>query len=52
MCLTSSYTILVYLIGFCDKENPHSTMENSIHDVKRVEYMNSYLDALATAMRY
>ncbi|XP_050288617.1 beta-glucosidase 46-like isoform X4 [Quercus robur] len=37
--------------GFCDKENPHSTMENSIHDVKRVEYMNSYLDALATAMR-
>ncbi|KAK7838937.1 beta-glucosidase 46 [Quercus suber] len=36
--------------GFCDEENPHFTMENSIHDVKRVEYMSSYLDALATAM--
>ncbi|KAM3749355.1 hypothetical protein ACB098_05G178100 [Castanea mollissima] len=37
--------------GFCEKENPHSTMENSIHDIKRVEYMSRYLDALATAMR-
>jgi len=31
------------LVGFGEKENPNST---------RVEYMNSYLDALATAMRY
>jgi beta-glucosidase len=40
------------LVGFGEKENPNSTMETLLHDVKRVEYMNSYLDALATAMRY
>ncbi|XP_062161707.1 beta-glucosidase 46-like [Alnus glutinosa] len=37
--------------GFGEKENPNSTMETLLHDVKRVEYMNSYLDALASAMR-
>ncbi|GMY36930.1 beta-glucosidase 46-like isoform X1 [Fagus crenata] len=37
--------------GFGERDNPHSTVENLINDVKRVEYMSSYLDALATAMR-
>ena len=52
MCLKSSYIILVDLAGFGERDNPHSTVENLINDVKRVEYMSSYLDALATAMRY
>lgn len=52
MCLKNSNIVLVDLIGFGDKENPNSTMETLLHDIKRVEYMNSYLDALATAMRY
>ncbi|XP_059437846.1 beta-glucosidase 47-like isoform X2 [Corylus avellana] len=37
--------------GFGEQENPNSTMETLLHDIKRVEYMNSYLDTLATAMR-
>ncbi|KAG6695229.1 hypothetical protein I3842_09G086300 [Carya illinoinensis] len=39
------------LVGFGENENPNSTMEILLHDVKRVEYMNSYLEALAKAMR-
>jgi beta-glucosidase len=51
-CLKNSYIVLVDLVGFGEKENANSTMETILHDVKRVDYMNSYLDALATAMRY
>lgn len=52
MCLKKSYIYSLDLVGFGEKENPNSTMETLLHDVKRVEYMSSYLDALALAMRY
>lgn len=37
--------------GFCEKDSPNSTNEASLNDIKRVEYMNHYLDALKTSMR-
>uniref|UniRef100_A0A5B6Z642 Putative beta-glucosidase 46-like n=1 Tax=Davidia involucrata TaxID=16924 RepID=A0A5B6Z642_DAVIN len=37
--------------GFGESNNPNSTIEVFLNDVKRVEYMNAYLDSLATAMR-
>ncbi|KAJ0082214.1 hypothetical protein Patl1_11080 [Pistacia atlantica] len=37
--------------GFGEKDIPLSSTEISINDVKRVEYMSSYLDALAAAVR-
>ncbi|KAM5588639.1 beta-glucosidase 47-like [Rosa sericea] len=37
--------------GYGVEENPNSTNEELIHDVKRVEYMRSYLRALADTMR-
>ncbi|KAK2973013.1 hypothetical protein RJ640_005556, partial [Escallonia rubra] len=37
--------------GYCEKTNSSSTIEESLYDVKRVEYMAGYLDALSTAMR-
>ncbi|KAA8515484.1 hypothetical protein F0562_018905 [Nyssa sinensis] len=43
--------ILVDLVGFGEMNNPNSTVEVFLNDVKRVEYINGYLDALATAMR-
>lgn len=37
--------------GFGEMNNPNTTIEVSLNDVKRVQYMCSYLDALATAIR-
>lgn len=40
------------LVGYGEKENLNSTNEELFNDVKRVEYMKSYLQALAETMRY
>ncbi|CAL5412013.1 unnamed protein product [Camellia sinensis] len=37
--------------GFGEMDNPNSTVEVSLNDVKRVQYMSCYLDFLATAIR-
>ncbi|KAK9267508.1 hypothetical protein L1049_009936 [Liquidambar formosana] len=37
--------------GFGEKDNPNSTIETCLKDVKRLEYMSSHLDALVTAVR-
>ncbi|XP_031264936.1 beta-glucosidase 46-like isoform X2 [Pistacia vera] len=37
--------------GYGEINTPNSTTEEYLHDVKRVEYMTCYLDALLTAMR-
>lgn len=37
--------------GYCEKGSPNSTSEASLNDIKRVEYMNHYLDALETSKR-
>ncbi|KAF5944314.1 hypothetical protein HYC85_018391 [Camellia sinensis] len=37
--------------GFGEMDNPNSTVEVSLNDVKRVQYMSYYLDFLATAIR-
>lgn len=37
--------------GYGDKENQNSTNEELFNDVKRVEYLKSYLQALAETMR-
>lgn len=39
-------------VGFGEMNNPNTTIEVSLNDVKRVQYMRDYLDALATAIRY
>ena len=39
-------------IGLGEQDRPTSTVEVFLNDVKRVQYMNGYLDALATAIRY
>ena len=38
-------------IGFGELDRPTSTIEVFLNDVKRVQFMNGYLDALATAIR-
>ena len=38
--------------GYAEEENPYSTDEELFHDVKRVKYLRSYLEALADTMRY
>ncbi|PSR98429.1 Beta-glucosidase [Actinidia chinensis var. chinensis] len=37
--------------GFGELDRPTSTIEVFLNDVKRVQFMNGYLDALATAIR-
>ncbi|RVW45883.1 Beta-glucosidase 46 [Vitis vinifera] len=37
--------------GYVDENDPNSTIEEFLYDVKRVEYMAAYLDALSTAVR-
>ncbi|XP_058093187.1 beta-glucosidase 46-like [Magnolia sinica] len=37
--------------GYPEDNNPDAPIESFLHDVKRIEYMSSYLDALATAIR-
>ncbi|XP_059661909.1 beta-glucosidase 46-like [Cornus florida] len=37
--------------GFGEMSSPSSDIEVFLNDVRRVEYMNAYLDALVTAMR-
>lgn len=44
-------TYRLYL-GFGDMNNPNSSIRESLNDVKRVEYMKNYLDALAAVIRY
>lgn len=39
------------LVGYVDENDPNSTIEEFLYDVKRVEYMAAYLDALSTAVR-
>ncbi|KEH36808.1 glycoside hydrolase family 1 protein [Medicago truncatula] len=38
--------------GFGTSESSYPTTEYELNDVKRVEYLSSYLDSLATAIRY
>ncbi|KAE9452699.1 hypothetical protein C3L33_15403, partial [Rhododendron williamsianum] len=38
-------------VRFGEMNNPNTTIEVSLNDVKRVQYMNGYLDALARAIR-
>ncbi|KAJ7946265.1 Beta-glucosidase [Quillaja saponaria] len=37
--------------GFGERSNPNSSIKNELNDVKRKEYISSYLDALVTAVR-
>ncbi|KAK9268291.1 hypothetical protein L1049_010734 [Liquidambar formosana] len=37
--------------GYGSENNPNSTIEEFLYDVKRVDYMAGYLDALSTAVR-
>ncbi|XP_068646051.1 beta-glucosidase 46-like isoform X1 [Aristolochia californica] len=37
--------------GYPDADSPHESTESYLHDVKRVEYMSSYLNSLAAAIR-
>ncbi|KAK7838922.1 beta-glucosidase 47 [Quercus suber] len=37
--------------GYGEEDNPNITVDEFHHDVKRVEYMNRYLDALLRAVR-
>lgn len=39
-------------VGYGEKENQNSTNEELFNDFKRVEYLKSYLQALAETMRY
>lgn len=39
-------------IGFGTSENSYPITKDAFNDVKRVEYLNSYLDSLAAAIRY
>jgi hypothetical protein len=39
------------LVGYGEKDNPNFTVEELLHDAKRVEYMADYLDALLRAVR-
>jgi hypothetical protein len=39
-------------VGYGEKKNQNSTNEELFNDVKRVEYLKSYLQALAETMRY
>ncbi|KAG9441694.1 hypothetical protein H6P81_017548 [Aristolochia fimbriata] len=37
--------------GYPDENSPHRSIESYLQDVKRVEYMSSYLESLARAIR-
>ncbi|XP_077243553.1 beta-glucosidase 46-like [Tasmannia lanceolata] len=37
--------------GYADENNPNASIESFLYDDKRMEYMSSYLGALATAIR-
>ncbi|WCJ20257.1 beta glucosidase 46 [Euphorbia peplus] len=37
--------------GYANANNPKLSIEETLHDVARVEYMSGYLDSLKTAMR-
>jgi hypothetical protein len=39
------------LVGYGEKDNPNINMQDFHHDVKRVDYMARYLDALLRAVR-
>lgn len=39
-------------VGFGTREKLNPTTNDKINDVKRVEYLSSYLDSLAIAIRY
>lgn len=44
--------IEVCISGYAEEANSNTTNEEQFNDVKRVEYMRSYLQALADTMRY
>ena len=41
----------MFHVGYGDMTTANSTIGELFHDVKRVEYMAGYLDALSTAVR-
>lgn len=49
--LACSDMYVMDLVGYVDENDPNSTIEEFLYDVKRVEYMAAYLDALSTAVR-
>lgn len=49
--IRDSYIIGVDLLGFGEIENSNSSSAELLNDVKRLEYMGSYLQALTRAMR-
>ena len=49
-CITNIKNVMD-LVGYGEKDNPNFTVEELLHDAKRVEYMADYLDALLRAVR-
>lgn len=49
--LACSDMYVMDLVGYVDENDPNSTIEEFLYDVKRVQYMAAYLDALSTAVR-
>lgn len=39
-------------MGYGEVYHPNSTIEDFLHDVRRVNYIAGYLDALSVAIRY
>lgn len=39
-------------VGYGEENNPGTITEDFLQDVKRVKYIESYSEALATAIRY
>lgn len=48
LCLSSD---LSGLVGYGEISTPNSTTEELLHDIKRIEYMAGYLEALLKAVR-
>ena len=44
--------IVMPLVGNGTIDNPNSTIEKIVQDLKRVKYMTEYFDAMLRAMRY
>lgn len=40
------------LTGIAESDDPDFSLEDAINDTPRVEFMHSYLNSLANAMRY